>query len=85
MFAAGQDNRIRLWSLITGGLALHPRGTGSINQTAFERSFKHHIAALQVTEEREGMSLWAASGAELYKYSLGHRSGIRIHDGSCGG
>ncbi|KAH0832092.1 hypothetical protein J3R83DRAFT_13001 [Lanmaoa asiatica] len=79
LFAAGQDNRIRLWSLITGGPTLHPDpGTSSINQTVFQRPFEHHVAALQVVEEREGMCLWAASGTELCKYNLGHRSQIKI-------
>ncbi|KAF8442878.1 hypothetical protein L210DRAFT_3396811, partial [Boletus edulis BED1] len=78
IFAAGQDNRIRLWSLMTGGPPLPTAGMGSINQAAFERPFKHRVAALQVVEEKEGMCLWAASGTELCKYSLGHRSGIGI-------
>ncbi|KAF8551698.1 hypothetical protein OG21DRAFT_1417483, partial [Imleria badia] len=83
LFAAGQDNRIRLWSLTKGGPALDPGGTGSTHQTAFQRPFEHRIAALQVVEEKEGPCLWAASGTELCKYSLGHR-GIGIQ-GSCGG
>lgn len=75
LFAAGQDNKVRLWSLVRGGPAL---GTGSSSQGAFERPFEHRIAALQVVEEREGMYLWAASGTELCKFSLGHRSKIEV-------
>jgi WD repeat-containing protein 21A len=71
LFAAGQDNRIRLWSLTTGGPALDPTGTGSTNQSVFERPFEHHVAALQVVEEREGLCLWAASGTENDRYNTG--------------
>ncbi|KAI9573560.1 hypothetical protein HD554DRAFT_2265296 [Boletus coccyginus] len=78
LFAAGQDNRIRLWSLTTGGPPLDSGGTSSTNQSVFACPFEHRVAALQVVEEREGMCLWAASGTELCKYSLGHWSGIGI-------
>lgn len=66
LFAAGQDRRIRLWSLRTGGPPLvSPAGV-------FQRPFEDPIRALQVVEEQEGvLGLWATSGAILYKYNLG--------------
>lgn len=74
MFAAGQDNKIRVWSLITGGPALDPGS--SINLPLFQHPPEHRIAALQVVEEKDGMCLWVASGTELCKYNLGNRSGV---------
>ncbi|KIJ62608.1 hypothetical protein HYDPIDRAFT_30208 [Hydnomerulius pinastri MD-312] len=78
LFAAGQDRRIRLWSLRTGGPPLVPELPDLTHQTAFQHQFEHPVRAMQVTEERDGMCLWAASGTELYKYSLGQRTGWNI-------
>ncbi|KAF9221595.1 hypothetical protein BS17DRAFT_785022 [Gyrodon lividus] len=78
LFATGQDRKIRLWSLRTGGPPLVSSGTGLAHQTAFQHQFEHPVRAMQITEESEGMCLWAASGSELYKYSLGHRNGLDV-------
>ncbi|KIJ17819.1 hypothetical protein PAXINDRAFT_175578 [Paxillus involutus ATCC 200175] len=78
LFAAGQDRKIRLWSLRTGGAPLVSEGADLTHQTAFQHQFEHPVRAMQIIEESEGMYLWAASGSELYKYSLGHRNGIGV-------
>ncbi|KIK77506.1 hypothetical protein PAXRUDRAFT_166620 [Paxillus rubicundulus Ve08.2h10] len=78
LFAAGQDRKIRLWSLRTGGAPLVSAGADLTHQTAFQHQFEHPVRAMQIIEDSEGMYLWAASGSELYKYSLGHRNGIGI-------
>ncbi|KAG1855844.1 hypothetical protein C8R48DRAFT_608556 [Suillus tomentosus] len=68
LFAAGQDRRIRLWSLRTGGASLVSPAS------VFQKPFEDPIRALQVVEEQEGvLGLWATSGAALYKYNLGQR------------
>ncbi|KAG2342166.1 hypothetical protein BDR05DRAFT_1026920 [Suillus weaverae] len=68
LFAAGQDRRIRLWSLSTGG----PPLVSPVS--VFQKPFENPIRALQVVEEQEGvLDLWATSGATLYKYNLGQR------------
>ncbi|KAG1748732.1 WD40-repeat-containing domain protein [Suillus lakei] len=68
LFAAGQDRRIRLWSLRTGGPPLVSPAS------VFQKPFEDPIRALQVVEEEEGvLGLWATSGAALYKYNLGQR------------
>ncbi|KAG1774887.1 hypothetical protein EV702DRAFT_1121669 [Suillus placidus] len=68
LFAAGQDRRIRLWSLSTGG----PPLVSPVS--VFQKPFENPIRALQVVEEQEGvLGLWATSGAALYKYNLGQR------------
>ncbi|KAG2155918.1 uncharacterized protein EDB93DRAFT_1247559 [Suillus bovinus] len=68
LFAAGQDRRIRLWSLRTGGAPLISPAS------VFQKPFEDPIRALQVVEEQEGvLGLWATSGAALYKYNLGQR------------
>jgi WD repeat-containing protein 21A len=40
----------------------------------FVTTFDSPIVALQVTEEREGMCLWAASADFLHRYDLGQRA-----------
>ncbi|KAG1872376.1 hypothetical protein DFJ58DRAFT_436736 [Suillus subalutaceus] len=68
LFAAGQDRRIRLWSLRTGGPPLVSPAS------VFQKPFEDPVRALQVVEEEEGvLGLWATSGAALYKYNLGQR------------
>lgn len=68
LFAAGQDRRIRLWSLRTGGPPLVSPAS------VFQKPFEDPIRALQVVEEQQGvLGLWATSGAALYKYNLGQR------------
>lgn len=66
LFAAGQDRRIRLWSLRTGGPPLLSPAS------VFQKPFEDPVRALQVVEEQEGvLGLWATSGAALHKYNLG--------------
>lgn len=68
LFAAGQDRRIRLWSLRTGGPPLVSPAS------VFQKPFEDPVRALQVVEEQEGvLGLWATSGAALYKFNLGQR------------
>ncbi|KAG0704251.1 WD40-repeat-containing domain protein [Suillus ampliporus] len=68
LFAAGQDRRIRLWSLRGGGPSL------VAPTSVFQKPFEDPIRALQVVGEEEGaLGLWATSGAALYKYNLGQR------------
>lgn len=68
LFAAGQDRRIRLWSLRTGGPPLVSPAS------VFQKPFEDPVRALQVVEEQEGvLGLWATSGAALFKYNLGQR------------
>ncbi|KAK0201956.1 hypothetical protein DFS33DRAFT_1386246 [Desarmillaria ectypa] len=63
LYAAGDDGRIRGWSLRTGGDAFwNMPGPGSAEP----------IVAMQVTEEkRDGICLWAAGGRVLGRYYLG--------------
>ena len=68
LFAAGQDRRIRLWSLRTGGPPLVSPAGG------LQWPYDDPIRALQVVEEEEGgMVLWAASGTALHEHKLGQR------------
>ncbi|KAK0221695.1 quinon protein alcohol dehydrogenase-like superfamily [Armillaria fumosa] len=63
LYAAGDDARIRGWSLRTGGDAFWDMpGPGSAEP----------VVAMQVTEEkRDGTCLWAAGGRVLGRYYLG--------------
>ncbi|KAK0244057.1 WD40-repeat-containing domain protein [Armillaria nabsnona] len=63
LYAAGDDGRVRGWSLRTGGDAFWDiPGPGSAEP----------IVAMQVTEEkRDGTCLWAAGGRVLGRYYLG--------------
>lgn len=67
LFAAGHDNRIRGWSLLTG----EPLSTDS--NPAFDTESVHPICALEVTEEPglAGLTLWAAVDRDLYQFHLG--------------
>lgn len=74
LFAAGQDKCIRAWSLQTGEGLIPPsapkRGSGD---NPFSTVFSQPIAAMQVTEERNELLLWAASDKDLYRYHLGQQ------------
>ncbi|PBK97500.1 WD40 repeat-like protein, partial [Armillaria gallica] len=63
LYAAGDDGRVRGWSLRTGGDAFWDiPGPGSAEP----------MVAMQVTEEeRDGTCLWAAGGRVLGRYYLG--------------
>jgi len=77
LFAAGQDCRIRAWSMRTGA-PLTPADNPPLSKSCnpFSTVFSEPICALQVTEEGEeaGTSLWAASGRNLHQFHLGQRA-----------
>ncbi|KDR82519.1 hypothetical protein GALMADRAFT_134123 [Galerina marginata CBS 339.88] len=77
LFAAGQDCRIRGWSLRTGEAVLPPKSLPNVQHPAnpFLTTFIEPVCALQVTEELDeaGISLWAASGRDLHQFHLGQR------------
>lgn len=79
LFAAGQDGRIRAWSLQSGQALLPPPSSlaypmaSSLRSNPFSDQFSQHVATMQVTEERDGMYLWAASDKNLFKYHLGQQ------------
>jgi len=71
LFVAGQDKRIRAWSLQSGE-ALTPPGPSSLSSLSiFGMQFSNLVGAMQVTEEQDEICLWAASGGDLFKYYLG--------------
>ncbi|KAI0338875.1 hypothetical protein BDW22DRAFT_1362171 [Trametopsis cervina] len=97
LFAAGQDSRIRAWSL-RSGQPLSPSPALSERETSREHldtsnllacTFPQPVVALQVTDDRStglrsmerpsGMTLWAASGNDIYRYGLGWQ--IDLHAG----
>ncbi|KAH9480390.1 DDB1- and CUL4-associated factor 4 [Psilocybe cubensis] len=73
LYAAGQDNHIRAWSLRTG-LPLAPQITNK-RGNPLTTAFSDPIFSLQVADEagKDGVSLWATSGRELYEFHLGQR------------
>lgn len=85
VFAAGQDRCLRAWSLHTAQQLLpHPihrdaDTTFLDTNTGFEsrsthflgKTFEASIPVLQVTEDREGLCLWAVAGTEMYMCRLG--------------
>ncbi|KDQ62614.1 hypothetical protein JAAARDRAFT_66305 [Jaapia argillacea MUCL 33604] len=82
IFAAGQDSRVRAWSLHTGEILHPPQGGPSTSSTReiqadvtnpLKVTFDKPVSALQVTREREGSCLWATSGRNLYQCHLGQR------------
>ncbi|KIN99578.1 hypothetical protein M404DRAFT_965477 [Pisolithus tinctorius Marx 270] len=75
LLAAGQDNRIRLWSLRSGGPPLAPSTSDTPiefdGHNLLQHRFEHPVRAMQVSEEAEGITLWVGSGSDVFKYSLG--------------
>jgi len=80
LFVAGQDKRIRAWSLQSGQALLPPPISSSSSSTymppqsvmnPFHVKFSKPVVTMQVTEERDEMCLWAASEKDLFKYYLG--------------
>lgn len=85
VFAAGQDKRLRGWSLRTGQ-QLAPQPTHS--NTTFlptpdsvaqartphilHREFVAPVPVLQVKQDEKGLCLWAVAGSELYYCLMGH-------------
>jgi DDB1- and CUL4-associated factor 4 len=79
LFAAGQDCRLRGWSLRTSFPLSPPRAPDppdpQLYFNPFLASFSHPITSLQVTEEpgEAGVSLWATADRDLYQFHLGQR------------
>ena len=82
VFAAGQDRRVRGWSLRTGQrIAADPinsRAAASLWREAppeqtrlFDVLFDEPITTMQVTTDGAGPCMWAACGGELYRMPLG--------------
>jgi len=86
-FAAGLDNRIRGWSLLTGeplshphlrptleipGRQLHPADTDN-GASPFEVNFEEQVTSLEITEVGRELCLFATSGSGLHRFILGRR------------
>ena len=82
LFAAGVDRRVLGWSLGTGEPIQPPAfDNGSIDavltpdaqrlNNPFKGVFSRPVQAMQVSQERRGPCLWAASDEDLYRYHLG--------------
>ena len=80
MFAAGDDKRIRSWSLRTGEL-MQPTNTaeGVPPEAApdlLSTIFPGNVSVMQIVEEEDakaGLCLWAGSNHNLYQYYLGQK------------
>ncbi len=74
LFAAGQDCRIRAWSLRTGLSLSQAKHTETL-MNPFKSIFPSPISALQVTRDlgSNGISLWAAYDHDLSQFCLGQR------------
>lgn len=78
LFAAGQDNRIRMWSLRSGGPPLTPDPSivtpKPYGRELLQYQFEKPVRSIQILENGNNKNLWAASGYELFKYNLGQRT-----------
>lgn len=81
LYAAGEDKKIRLWSLQSGQLISTPE-TQRLHRVPglFQTTFEQDVSALQVTEgvakgRRGVLSLWATEGHNIHQYHLGQRAG----------
>ncbi|KAF8478108.1 hypothetical protein DFH94DRAFT_81016 [Russula ochroleuca] len=84
-FAAGLDNRIRGWSLLTGEplSCPHPRSTLEVpshqlhpvdmDASPFRVKFEEQITSLEITEVGHELCLFATSGSGLHRFILGRR------------
>jgi len=82
-FAAGLDNRIRGWSLLTGEALSHLRPTIEVasNQphavdmdaSPFGVRFEEQITSLEIIEAGHELCLFATSGLALHRFILGRR------------
>ncbi|KAG6878511.1 hypothetical protein C0993_005441 [Termitomyces sp. T159_Od127] len=72
LFAAGEDCRIRAWSVHTGQSLVF---SSSDNDThnPFVKVFSGVIETMQVTSEPQGLCLWAGHDQTLHKIYLGQR------------
>ncbi|KAF8628648.1 hypothetical protein AX15_003780 [Amanita polypyramis BW_CC] len=84
LYAAGEDGRIRGWSLNTGTPIVPPTSESTFDtidtddgprlSNPFKVVFPHAVQAMQVTSEKKGLCLWAASDEDLYRYHLGQQA-----------
>jgi len=90
LYAAGEDCRIRGWSLNTGAPIEPPLpeeddisySTCSDEHerrmnNPFRAVFPNPVSAMQVTIERKGICLWAVSDEDSYRYYLGQQDIFR--------
>jgi len=85
-FAAGLDNRIRGWSVLTGEPLSHPHPRPPLKipshqlhpvdmrASPFETNFEEQITSLEITEVGHELCLFATSGSGLHRFILGRRS-----------
>jgi WD repeat-containing protein 21A len=71
LFAAGSDCRLRAWSLRTGTILSPASSAPSTNP--FKSVFSSPLVALQVTEDTDGTSLYAAADVVVHRYHLGQQ------------
>ena len=73
VFAAGQDKRIRVWSLRSGEALLPPSrsNTVGLGTNPFDMEFSLAVMTMQITEESGGMCLWMAADRDMFKFHLG--------------
>ncbi|TFK52231.1 hypothetical protein OE88DRAFT_1678258 [Heliocybe sulcata] len=75
LFAAGQDARLRAWSLRTGDPLCTPTQVDRVDITnPFGTVFERHVQTLRVTRAKDEVMLWANTGKDLLVYLLGRRS-----------
>ncbi|KAF8073882.1 hypothetical protein FPV67DRAFT_1560201 [Lyophyllum atratum] len=75
LFAAGEDQRIRGWSVSTGLplLPLSLASAASEQRHTFSAAFPGVIETMQVTAEQDGLCLWAGYDQTLYQSYLGQQ------------
>jgi len=69
IFAAGQYGAVRGWSL-KSGQPLRTQITGSTNLLS-KFNIEEEITCMQVTEESDGLRLWATCGKTIKSFNLG--------------
>ncbi|KAG5719273.1 Dual specificity phosphatase ibp1 [Termitomyces sp. T112] len=72
LFAAGEDRRIRAWSVHTGRPLISSSSHDDMDDP-FNRVFPGVVETMQVTAEREGLCLWAGHDQTLYQIYLGQQ------------
>ncbi|ETW81618.1 hypothetical protein HETIRDRAFT_417710 [Heterobasidion irregulare TC 32-1] len=79
LFAAGQDNRIRAWSLVTGAqlsspIPVYTPSRRKAHANPLAAHFEGDVTALQVLETGKETVLFATSGQRLHIFPLGQCS-----------
>lgn len=72
LFAAGEDCRIRAWSIHTGQSVVFSSSDNDVHNP-FTKVFPGVIETMQVTSEPQGLCLWAGHNQTLYQIYLGQR------------